>query len=100
MKKSRPLFVFKIDPKEFKEHSDALKTIFNMESADELAEMSYILINEDGIKLPQGRDGTADPAISFKFLQNPVQIHDVDDLYEIFELNKDTPHKYFIMVRD
>ena len=42
----------------------------------------------------------ADPTISFKFIQNPVEISTEDELYDLFDLYKDSPHKYFIMARD
>jgi len=45
----------------------------NVESVKALEETAYILVNEDGLKLPFQRD-SADPGIAFKFLQNVPRI--------------------------
>ena len=51
------------------------------------------------MKLPQARE-RADPALSFKFIENPVQVASVDELYELFDLHKNEPHKFVCMLRD
>ena len=50
-KKNQPLYVLRIDPRDFLENEDELKKI-NVESAKALEETAYILVNEDGLKLP------------------------------------------------
>ena len=66
-KKDQPLYVYSIDPADFRDRQEVLKSQLRIESAEELGETSYILVNEDKLKLPQTR-GQTDPAISFKFL--------------------------------
>ena len=39
--------------------------------------------------------GESDAAIAFKFINNPAQVACIDDLYDLIELGKDTPLKYF-----
>ena len=43
--------------------------------------------------------GEADAAIAVKFIQNPVQVNSVDDLYELLDLGKGLPTKYFVVYR-
>ena len=43
--------------------------------------------------------GEADAGIAFKFIQNPAQINSVDDMYELLDLGKNQPVKYFIVER-
>jgi hypothetical protein len=45
------LYLLKIDPKDFMENEDDLKRI-NVDSVKALEETAYILVNEDGLKLP------------------------------------------------
>jgi len=53
-KKSQPLYAYKIDAnQEWDQDSvESLRKQFNIGSTDELREIGYILINEDGIRLP------------------------------------------------
>ena len=69
--KDQPLFVYHIDPSDFENDAELVRTQLNADSIEELQETAYILVNEDRLKLAQLR-GQADPAISFKFLQNPL----------------------------
>ena len=41
----------------------------------------------------------ADPAISSKFIQNVMQVADIDDLYDLFDLHRAEPHKYVCMYK-
>jgi hypothetical protein len=43
--------------------------------------------------------GEADSAIAHKFLMNPTQVETMDDLYDLLELGKDSPLKYFFVQR-
>jgi hypothetical protein len=43
--------VLRIDPRDFFENEDELKKL-NVESVKALEEIAYILVNEDGLKLP------------------------------------------------
>lgn len=70
-----------------------------MESVHELNDTAYVLVNEDKMKMPQPRD-TADPSISFKFIENPIQIDSIDDLYDLFDVHRGESHKYVCMVKD
>ena len=72
-KRAVPLYPKKIDVRDFKDESswEVLRTALNIESVHELSDTDYILVNEDQVKLPQPK-GQADPAISFKFIENPV----------------------------
>lgn len=51
------------------------------------------------MKLPQPRD-SADPSFSFKFIENPIDIDNIDDLYDLFDLHRNEPHKYICMVKN
>lgn len=61
-KKQQPLYKFKIDPNGLYDIGD-LKSQFSIGSKEELQETSYILINEDGIRIPQSKD-SVDAAIA------------------------------------
>ena len=106
-KKSVPIFAYKIDARDFAASQDGegdddwkvLREALNVETGHELMETGYILINEDKMKLPQPREN-ADPAISFKFLENPIQVDDMDSLYDLFDLRKDEPHKYICILKN
>ena len=43
--------------------------------------------------------GESDSAIAHKFLMNPTQVETLDDLYDLLELGKDSPLKYFFVQR-
>jgi hypothetical protein len=64
----------------------------------ELGNTDYILINEDGLRLPMSKH-ESDAAIAVKFISNPVQINSIDDLYELLDLGKGLPTKYFFVHR-
>ena len=54
-RKGAPIFAYKIDAREFMkndEHWGLLREALNIESGHELMETSYILVNEDKMKLP------------------------------------------------
>ena len=53
-RKGTPLFPYKIDARDFKDEEtwSVLRSSLNVESVHELGETSYILINEDRMKLP------------------------------------------------
>lgn len=77
-KKGQPLFLMKIDPKNFQnESAQSLLKVLHIDSLEQLLQTEYILVNEDGIKLPFESD-EADAAIAFKFLQNPLKIESID----------------------
>ena len=44
--------MMKVDPKDFEGKEEALQKAFNIQSLDDLKNTAYILINEDGFKLP------------------------------------------------
>ena len=98
-KKDQPLYAYCIDPADYENEAELLRTQLNIESTEELHETAYILVNEDTLKLAQQRNH-ADPAISFKFLQNPLQVNSIDDLYDLLDINKELPVKYFMMMKD
>jgi len=95
--KSQPLYLYKLHPSDFTS-SEGLKEALNIEAREELENTEYILINEDGLRLPMSQ-GEADAAIAFKFMQNPSQVNNIDDLYELLDLGKGLPIKYFITQR-
>lgn len=99
-RKGTPIFAYKIDAKQFQDEADwgLLKEALNVDDGNELMETRYILINEDKMKMPLAK-ASADPSISFKFLQNPEKISNIDDLYELFELHRNEPHKFVCMVK-
>ena len=94
------MFPFKIDVKDYKDEASwpLLRQALNIDSVHELEDTSYILINEERMKLPQPRDG-ADPAISSKFIQNVIQVSDIDELYDLLDLHKGEAHKYAFMYK-
>jgi hypothetical protein len=67
----------------------------HVDSVEELKETGYILVNEDGLKLPQPLED-ADFSVSEMFLRNPTQITNMDELYDLFEMNKENPTKYIV----
>ena len=70
----------------------------NIGSSDELQETGYILINEDGLKLPQPIVG--DIGIAELFLRNPVQVTSIDDLFDLLEINQGNPTKYCLALKE
>ena len=66
---------------------DVIRSKLNIDSIEELRETAYILVNEDKLKLVQLRN-EVDVAISYKFLQNPLQVDKIDDLYDLLDVNK------------
>jgi hypothetical protein len=84
----------KIKPSDFEGFEEQLKAI-NVESLQALRETAYILVNEDGLKLPF-LDSELDMGIAAKFLTNPTKIETIDDLYEFLHLNKSLPVKYLL----
>ena len=75
-----------------------LKTALNIDSVHELEDTEYILINDERMKLPQPRE-MADPSISSKFIENVIQVGDIDDLYDLFDLHRGESHKYVCMYK-
>ena len=54
-KRGVPLYPYKIDVRDFKNKEDLnpiLRQALNIDNATELNDTAYILINEDGMKLP------------------------------------------------
>lgn len=101
-KKGVPMFPFKINVRDFEDEATwpLLRQALNVESAHELADTSYVLVNEDKMKLPQSSDG-ADVAISSKFIQNVLQVGgSLDELYDLFDLHKGEAHKFVCMLKD
>ena len=70
----------------------------NVDSVHELAETGYILINEERMKLPMPKE-RPDPALGSKFIQSVIQVSSVDELYDLFDLHKDEPHKFVCMLK-
>ena len=58
-------------------------------------DVSHIVVNEDGMKMPVTPDEGG--AIAYKFVMNPTKIDNLDDLYDAFEVNKGSNIKYVIM---
>ena len=94
-KKSQPLWLHKLDPALLS--TDDLRTL-NIGSKEELLETGYILINEDGLKLPQPIDG--DIGIAELFIRNPVQVSSLDDLFDLLEINQGNPTKYCLAMKE
>ena len=63
---------------------------------EELAETAYIVVNEDGLRMPC--DGN-DSVLARKFIENPVQVGSVDDLYDLMEMNIGNPTKYVLVAK-
>ena len=49
--KSQPLYVYHIDPKDYENDMDVVRSTLNIDSIEELQETAYILVNEDKLKL-------------------------------------------------
>ena len=47
--------------------------------------------------MPIYKNDITSQAIGFKFIMNPTQIDNLDDLFDAFDVNRDTNVKYFIM---
>ena len=73
--------------------------MFNINGTDasEWDEISHIVVNEDGLKMPVSSDGGEGGAIAFKFVINPTKVDNLDDLYDALEVNKGTNVKYVMM---
>lgn len=73
--------------------------MFNMHGGmDEWREISHIVVNEDGLKMPVSiADSHGEGAIGFKFVMNPTKIDNLDDLYDAFEVNKGSNVKYMLI---
>jgi len=84
--------LYKLDPRDFKLDVGLLKKL-NIDSIDTLEDTEYILVNEDGLKLPFSSN-EVDSAIAFKFILNPTKIHTTEDLFDFLHLSKDLPVKY------
>lgn len=84
------------------EGAKALKDVFNIESIEEFKDIFYIVVNEDKMKLPIGgkSDGQVDvsSSIPLKFVTNPLQIKDEEQLFELLDLNRGSPSKYFFIL--
>jgi len=94
-KKSQPLYVYRLAD-DFKEQQ-CLKFL-HVDSVDELKETAYILVNEDGLRLPQPAEG-GDVGVSEMFLRNPTQISNIDELYDLFDLNRGNSTKYILCMK-
>ena len=94
------MFAFKIDVRDFQDEASwsLLKQALNVDSIHELEDTAYILINEERMKLPQPNEGT-DPSISSKFIQNVIQVSDIDELYDLLDLHRGEAHKYAFMYK-
>ena len=79
-----------------------LKETFNIDSVEELNDIFYIVVNEDKMKLPIGgrSDGSINvsSSIPLKFVTNPTRIEDEEQLFEILDLNRGSPSKYFFVL--
>lgn len=53
----------------------------------ELRDTSYIIVNEDRMKLPISKSDQRYSGIAYKFVMNPERIDNLDDLYEAFLTN-------------
>ena len=101
--KRQHVFPYLIRASEFKNQEDTLKSVFNIDSLQELNDLYYIVVNQDRMKLPVGgREGNEQisSAIPIKFCVNPMKIATEDDLFELFEINKGQPTKYFVVVNE
>ena len=70
--------------------------VLGIQSLDELNETEYVIVNEDTLKLTQSKS-EADISYVLKFIQNPIRIENEDELYDLLELNKGLPTKYFFI---
>ena len=74
-----------------------LNRVLNISGEDEFKEVAHVLINEDGMKMPILLNDSTSSAIGFKFVMNPTAIDNMDDLFEVFEVNKGSNVKYVVM---
>jgi signal-transduction protein with cAMP-binding, CBS, and nucleotidyltransferase domain len=70
--------------------------VFNIHSDEEWNGIGEIVVNEDGMKMPIAR-GDSEASIVYKFMMNPSKIDNLDDLYDAFEVNKNSNVKYVVM---
>lgn len=98
------MFPYIIRTSDFKseEGLKALKETFNIDSIEELNDIFYIVVNEDKMKLPIGgrKDGLVNvsSSIPLKFVTNPIRIEDNEQLFELLDLNRGSPSKYFFIL--
>ena len=88
---------------DFKNEPEILKTVFNIDSYEELNDLFYIAVNQDRMKLPIGGrfgEDQISSAIPIKFCVNPIKIGTEDDLFELLEINKGQPTKYFLILNE
>ena len=76
--------------------NNVLAKTFNLHGGlEEWKGVSYIVVNEDGLKMPAFHgDGSAIP---FKFLMNPTKIDNLDDLFDALEVNRGNNVKYVMI---
>jgi len=55
-------------------------------------------VNEDGLRLPQPVEN-GDVGVSEMFFRNPTQISNIDELYDLFDLNRGNPTKYILCMK-
>lgn len=98
------MFPYIIRTSDFKseEGLKALKETFNIDSIEELNDIFYIVVNEDKMKLPIGgrKEGLVNvsSSIPLKFVTNPIRIEDNEQLFELLDLNRGSPSKYFFIL--
>lgn len=61
-----------------------------------LPEISFITINEDKVKFPVFKGDEVSRNIALKIIQNPSRVGDLEELYDIFEVNKGSNVKYLL----
>lgn len=99
-KKSQPLFAYRLRINDFvndgQVHPALIKT-FNLATLEEWDDVSHIVVNEDGLKLPITKAESNESAIAFKFVMNPAKVDNLDDIYDALEVNKGNNVKYVII---
>lgn len=87
--------------KDFSEEDEPiLKAFLNIDGGiAELKNTDYVLVNENKMKFSVGSSGDDTyPAIAYKFIQNPQKIQNLDELFDVLEINRGTNTKYFIIL--
>jgi hypothetical protein len=95
-KRSQPLYAYKVNWEELPQ--DLLGKVFNIHSLEDWSQISHIVVNEDGLKIPVTlAEGETTGAMAHRFISNPAKVRDLEEVYDAFEVNKGSNVKYVMV---
>jgi hypothetical protein len=96
------VFPYLLRASDFRGAEATLQSVFNIASVEELNDLFYIVVNSDKMKMPVGGRGgdPIHPDIPIKFCVNPIAVDDEDSMFDLFDINRGLPTKYFLVIND